>query len=580
MMATTSSRSGSPQGSPRTLRANKSQQRAAKLGDAYNNLQRHLVAHEAWTPDERRKTVIAANKLLALHAKQGNYKAAEDLYHDTFPAYELNPDTHTFNTLMNAAVQARKPEKAREWLALLQEDPALHPDQTTWNTMLGLYVKCNDAKRLHQQFLELLDQHSVDKISFNTYLGYLAAHCTTIDEDILDEGLALFRQLKPRNIHPDGTTMGAFMRLYLHREQPQRVVELFEQDMPHWNLRPCNHTVSIVILAYHDLGRDDDARRSLVNLWQSEPRLDEDVMRSLVVLYGSHVENMIKWIHDVCDEHDLEWSACLAGFLVRNVAKLHGSLVAERCVASIRDLELAVDNVVVGILLQAIADDAVENRQHRCLYWLEQMKFMGCEVNAAPLTSVINAFGREGDAAGLLEHFHHCMRDDVCDELMFRTALNWLKKLHHTEGVHEIETAYKSFKARRHLLGGPVVHYNTDSGSRSNGSRSGRSSARDSPSNSPRGSPAPRRRGMSPAKWEAGSPVTLPPHHLGSSQARSSSAPRMWKPNKRADADDNWRSALGTTAPSVAAGRPRSGSYGPRPERVLVPGVRKMTLSP
>jgi hypothetical protein len=102
-------------------------------------------------------------------------------------------------------------------------------------------------------------------------------------------------------------------------------------------------------------------------------------------------------------------------------------------------LELALDGVVFGIVMKAIAGEEHSFDQGaRCAYWLRQMQSQGIEISMAPLTSFLAALGNEGNAEELHNRFQAITQSQSCDTLFYSTAIGWLTRLQRIHWACEI----------------------------------------------------------------------------------------------------------------------------------------------
>ena len=64
----------------------------------------------------------------------------------------VHPNVTSYSTLMNAYVAANDAKEAQRVFNEMQNDEAVQPDVTSYNTLMNAYVAANDAKEAQRVF--------------------------------------------------------------------------------------------------------------------------------------------------------------------------------------------------------------------------------------------------------------------------------------------------------------------------------------------------------------------------------------------------------------------------------------------
>merc|ERR1719502_908109 len=125
-------------------------------------------------------------------------------------AHRIQPNTITFNTILNAFAQCGTMQYAHQLLEDMKEvNPPVEPDIVTYSTLIKGYCYAGSLDRALQVFREMQREGKCapDEVMFNSLLGGCAK------EFRLDEALQLLNSMKKCNIAPSNYTLSMLVKL-------------------------------------------------------------------------------------------------------------------------------------------------------------------------------------------------------------------------------------------------------------------------------------------------------------------------------------------------------------------------------
>jgi len=433
-----------PRTSKRASRANRrhhASQVEAATSDAASRL-RDLDQGQGASDTLVKAAVVACNKLIAVHARRGHLGCAESVLAE-MQSIKLPLNLYTFNALIHAAARSNNTVAALRWLEALEAHSTVTADATSYNPILALHCKSGALADARVLFSSICDRGLADRVTYNTFLALLLAQ----GGDSLRMGIDLFNTMDPAVVAVDGTTVTLAMHLHLRLGQLADSLDLFA-NLVWYGLPPCPRTTDAAMRVWLAM-RDPKQARTLFERLAHQHQLDDTTCTTLVATFGSDVGALANWLW-AARRRAVPLTPCSIGFMLKAVINAQGSLVAEHFMANlsggsrvVRAEPFGVDCVVMSILIQAISneDESVafvddpgitglhSQRGPRCRFWLRNMVSMGLEVDVIPLTSLMNAFGKDRDAPALMREFWAWRPVVEYDELVYNTALSWLSKM-------------------------------------------------------------------------------------------------------------------------------------------------------
>uniref|UniRef100_A0A5K1AI81 Pentacotripeptide-repeat region of PRORP domain-containing protein n=2 Tax=Nymphaea colorata TaxID=210225 RepID=A0A5K1AI81_9MAGN len=140
--------------------------------------------------------LLVANCLVDMYAKLGSMDEAESVFKTM-----LEHNTVSWNIMIAGHGQSGQAEKAMELMCLMQET-GFQPDEVTYGSLLGAFVKSNNLDTARMIFDQMANP------SLTSWNTIVAGYCQQANDK---EALTLFRQMQFSGIRPDRTTIAVIL---------------------------------------------------------------------------------------------------------------------------------------------------------------------------------------------------------------------------------------------------------------------------------------------------------------------------------------------------------------------------------
>jgi pentatricopeptide repeat protein len=177
------------------------------------------------------------------------------IYRD-MQSHKIQPNTITFNTILNAFAQCGTMHYAPELLADMRSaTPVAEPDIVTYSTLVKGYCHTGSLDRALQVFADLQAEGKCapDEVMFNSLLGGCAK------EFRLDEALQLVSQMRSYGVAPSNYTLSMLVKLMCRCRKLDQAFKVLEDISREYNFRINVQVYTCLIQGcFHD-GKADKA---------------------------------------------------------------------------------------------------------------------------------------------------------------------------------------------------------------------------------------------------------------------------------------------------------------------------------
>jgi pentatricopeptide repeat protein len=199
-------------------------------------------------------TVICSSILKGFAYMQNSEKVME-LYKE-MQAQKIQPNTITFNTILNAFAKCGTMQYAPELLKDMREaNPAVEPDIVTYSTLVKGFCYAGCLDRALQVFKDMQQEGKCapDEVLFNSLLGGCAK------EFRLDEALQLLDDMRKSGIAPSNYTLSMLVKLMCRCRRLEQAFTMLEDISNEYNFNINIQVYTCLIQGCFHNGQPDKA---------------------------------------------------------------------------------------------------------------------------------------------------------------------------------------------------------------------------------------------------------------------------------------------------------------------------------
>uniref|UniRef100_A0A7S1ULX4 Pentacotripeptide-repeat region of PRORP domain-containing protein n=1 Tax=Grammatophora oceanica TaxID=210454 RepID=A0A7S1ULX4_9STRA len=210
-------------------------------------------------------TVVTYSSLIHAFGVRGKALEAETVFRDMVEAKKVEPNTISFNTVLNAWAKsddADAPDRCLQLLEEMGESQVLRPDIVSFATVIDSFGRRGRAQEADKLFRELadVDQALIDVVAFTSVMY---AWSKSDDEDAPDKCMGLLEEMQNAGIQPNAVAYVAVLDSFAKRGRAEEAETFFRSLVEREDVETTVVMINEVLNAYSKANTDDAPDRCI-----------------------------------------------------------------------------------------------------------------------------------------------------------------------------------------------------------------------------------------------------------------------------------------------------------------------------